>query len=57
MLISINQELLNQNKQLSFSFIKGPVMDIIEHTPVITGLSGHVYLSTMDAVNDLKDTH
>ena len=55
MLISLNQELLNQNKQLSFSFIKGPVMDIIEHTPVITDLSGRVYLSTMDAVNDLKD--
>lgn len=55
MLISLNQELLNQNKHLSFSFIKGPVMDIIEHTPVITGLSGKVYLSTMDAVNALKD--
>ena len=55
MLISLNQELLNQNKQLNFSFIKGPVMDIIEHTPVITDLSGRVYLSTMDAVNDLKD--
>ena len=56
MLISLNQELLNQNKHLSFSFIKGPVMDIIEHTPVITGLSGKVYLSTMDAVNALKET-
>lgn len=55
MLISLNQELLNQNKHLSFSFIKGPVMDIIEDTPVITNLSGRVYLSTMDAVNDLKD--
>lgn len=55
MLISLNQELLNQNKHLSFSFIKGPVMDIIEHTPVITHLSGRVYLSTMDAVNALKD--
>lgn len=55
MLISLNQELLNQNKHLNFSFIKGPVMDIIENTPVITGLSGRVYLSTMDAVNDLKD--
>ena len=55
MLISLNQELLNQNKHLSFSFIKGPVMDIIEHTPVITKLSGQVYLSTMDAVNALKD--
>ena len=55
MLISLNQELLNQNKHLNFSFIKGPVMDIIEHTPVITALSGQVYLSTMDAVNALKD--
>ena len=55
MLISLNQELLNQNKHLSFSFIKGPVMDIIENTPVITHLSGQVYLSTMDAVNALKD--
>ena len=55
MLISLNQELLNQNKHLNFSFIKGPVMDIIEHTPVITTLSGQVYLSTMDAVNALKD--
>ena len=55
MLISLNQELLNQNKHLNFSFIKGPVMDIIEDTPVITDLSGRVYLSTMDAVNDLKD--
>ncbi|HCN17235.1 MULTISPECIES: SulP family inorganic anion transporter [Psychrobacter] len=55
MLISLNQELLGQNKHLNFSFIKGPVMDIIEHTPIITHLSGHVYLSTMDAVNALKD--
>ncbi|WP_201609350.1 SulP family inorganic anion transporter [Psychrobacter immobilis] len=55
MLISLNQELLNQKKYLSLSFIKGPVMDIIEHTPVITHLSGQVYLSTMDAVNALKD--
>ena len=55
MLISLNQELLNQKKHLSFSFIKGPVMDIIENTPVITHLSGQVYLSTMDAVNALKD--
>ena len=55
MLISLNQELLNQKKHSSFSFIKGPVMDIIENTPVITHLSGQVYLSTMDAVNALKD--
>jgi SulP family sulfate permease len=55
MLISLNKELLIQDKHLNFSFIKGPVMDIIENTPVITDLSGHVYLSTMDAVDALKD--
>ena len=53
MLIKLNQELATQEKRLHFSFIKGPVMDIIEHTPLITELSGQVYLSTMDAVNAL----
>ena len=56
MLITLNHELVSQDKHLNFSFIKGPVMDIIEHTPLITELSGQVYLSTMDAVNALKDT-
>lgn len=54
MLSTLNQELALQDKHLHFSFIKGPVMDIIEHTPLITELSGQVYLSTMDAVDDLK---
>ncbi len=55
MLIALNQELITQDKHLHLSFIKGPVMDIIEHTPLITELSGHVYLSTIDAVDALKD--
>ncbi|MBU5617560.1 STAS domain-containing protein [Psychrobacter sp. TAE2020] len=55
MLITLNRELAAQNKRLHFSFIKGPVMDIIEHTPLISKLSGQVYLSNMDAVNALKD--
>lgn len=55
MLITLNQELAAQNKRLHFSFIKGPVMDIIEHTPLISELSGQVYLSNMDAVTALKD--
>lgn len=54
MLITLNQELAVQDKYLHFSFIKGPVMDIIEHTPLITELSGQVYLSTIDAVDALK---
>ena len=55
MLITLNKELTLDDKHLHFSFIKGPVMDIIGDTPLITELSGQVYLSTMDAVNDLKD--
>ncbi|MES1963902.1 sulfate permease [Psychrobacter sp. AH5] len=55
MLITLNKELVAQDKHLHFSFIKGPVMDNIEHTPLITELSGQVYLSTIDAVNALKD--
>ena len=55
MLSTLNRELATQDKRLHFSFIKGPVMDIIGHTPLITELSGQVYLSTMDAVDALKD--
>lgn len=54
MLTTLNKELTTQNKRLNLSFIKGPVMDIIEHTPLITELSGQVFLSTMDAVDALK---
>lgn len=53
MLMTLNTELAAEDKCLHFSFIKGPIMDIIGHTPLITNLSGQVYLSTMDAVNDL----
>ena len=55
MLISLNKELLAQQKRLHFSFIKGPIMDVIGDTPLITELSGEVYLSNMDAVAALKD--
>ena len=55
MLMTLNKELILDNKHLHFSFIKGPVMDIIGNTPLITELSGQVYLSTIDAVIALKD--
>lgn len=55
MLIELNKELIAQDKHLHFSFIKGPVMDSIEHTPLMKELSGQVFLSTMDAVNALKN--
>ncbi len=54
MLITLNKELIDQDKRLHFSFIKGPVMDIIERTPLITELSGQVYLSTLEATDTLK---
>ena len=54
MLTTLNKEIVAHHKHLHFSFIKGPVMDNIEHTPLITELSGQVYLSTIDAVNALK---
>ncbi|WP_201556446.1 SulP family inorganic anion transporter [Psychrobacter sp. 72-O-c] len=56
MLITLNQELAIQDKQLNLSFVKGPVMDIIEYTPLITELSGQVFLSTIEAVEALKDS-
>ena len=57
MLIKLNQELIAQGKRLHFSFIKGPVMDVIGDTPIITELSGRVYLSTVDAVHTLSKQH
>lgn len=55
MLITLNRELKATDKRLHYSFIKGPVMDIIEQTPVITELSGRVFLSTMQAITLLTD--
>ncbi|MDO5769820.1 MAG: SulP family inorganic anion transporter [Psychrobacter sp.] len=53
MLVNLNEALMSQDKRLHFTFIKGPVMDVIEQTPVIEKLSGQVFLSTMDAVKVL----
>ncbi|WP_201527342.1 MULTISPECIES: SulP family inorganic anion transporter [Psychrobacter] len=55
MLSTLNKELAIKDKHLHFSFIKGPVMDVIEGTPLITELTGQVYLSTIDAVDALKN--
>lgn len=55
MLIALNRDLISQGKRLHYSVIKGPVMDVISQTEVITELSGYVFLSTTHAVNKLKD--
>ena len=57
MLITLNRELLSVDKRLHYSFIKGPIMDVIEDTPVITELSGRVFLSTMQAITLLTDEY
>lgn len=54
MLVDFNKSLTHCQKQLHFAEIKGPVMDILKHTAVITGLSGEVFLSTSMAVKELQ---
>lgn len=55
MLITLNKELVAQHKRLHYSFVKGPVMDILQETPVISELSGRVFLSTVEAITLLTD--
>lgn len=53
MLINLNSELAQQDKILHYTEIKGPVMDVLEKTAVITALTGQVFLSTTEAVKTL----
>ena len=53
MLIKLCQHLKTKNITLHYSEVKGPVMDIIEQTDVIKGLTGQVFLSTQQAVKTL----
>ncbi len=55
MLVALNEEVIKQDKRLHYSEIKGPVMDVIRQTKVIDGLSGQVFLSTMQAVEQLTE--
>lgn len=50
MLTTLNQELSLTQKRLHFSEIKGPVMDKLKHTPLLTQLGGQVFLSTNEAI-------
>ena len=56
MLINLTKSLASQQINLHFSEVKGPVMDIIEQTEVIHSLTGHVFLSTAEAVQYLSTT-
>ncbi len=53
MLEDVDAELSKLNIQLHFSEIKGPVMDGLKHSHLLTHLSGKIYLSHYQAVREL----
>lgn len=55
MLINLNDDLAKKGINLHFSEVKGPVMDVLEQTPVVKKLSGKVFLSTTEAVKVLDE--
>ena len=56
MLTTLNQELKTNNQRLHFCEIKGPVMDSLHDTSVLTQLSGKIFLSTNDALKYIQHT-
>lgn len=53
MLEDLNAELAKLNIQLHFSEIKGPVMDSLKNSHLLTHLSGNIYLSHYQAIREL----
>ncbi|RKG33692.1 SulP family inorganic anion transporter [Acinetobacter tianfuensis] len=53
MLEDINAELSKLNIRLHFSEIKGPVMDKLKSSSLLTHLSGNIYLTHYQAIQDL----
>lgn len=56
MLNKLDDRLISEGKRLHFAEVKGPVMDKIKHTKLISDLSGEVFLSTLKAVKALTRT-
>ncbi|MGE8561721.1 MAG: SulP family inorganic anion transporter [Acinetobacter sp.] len=54
MLEDINAELKKLNIKLHFSEIKGPVMDKLQHSKLLKHLSGQIYLSHFQAMQELS---
>ncbi|MDI9246303.1 sulfate permease [Marinobacter sp. CHS3-4] len=52
---AINERLKNANVRLHLSDVKGPVMDQLNGTELITRLNGKVFLSAFDAWSELKE--
>lgn len=57
MLHELDRLITEQHKQLHLSFVKGPVMDRLQHSQLLQHLSGQVFLNTHAAVNHLKTKH
>ncbi|TGN39281.1 SulP family inorganic anion transporter [Marinobacter confluentis] len=51
---AINERMIDAGVRLHLSDVKGPVMDQLEGTPLLTGLSGRVFLSAFDAWKSLQ---
>lgn len=54
MLIALSAELTTHERRLHLAEVKGPVMDIIKHSPVTAALTGQLFLSAQAAVETLK---
>ena len=55
MLEDLNRELAKLNIQLHFSEVKGPVMDNLSHSNFMQHLTGQIYLTHYQAIEDLRD--
>lgn len=57
MLEDINAELAKLNIRLHFSEVKGPVMDKLKQSNLLSHLSGNTYLTHYQATKDLNPNH
>lgn len=55
MLEDLNRELAKLNIQLHFSEVKGPVMDNLCHSDFMQHLTGQIYLTHYQAIDDLRE--
>lgn len=56
MLEDMNSELKKLNIRLHFSEVKGPVMDKLQHSKLLKHLSGQIYLTHYQAIQDLSSS-
>src|SRR5690606_13442528 len=54
MLEDLNAELSKLNIRLHFAEVKGPVMDHLQGSKLLTHLSGRIYLTHFQAIQDIS---